>query len=259
MDRDETVTIAAQCFGVRIGVQCRRIDAQAVSNHLPMGYKLIDPVDKQHLFILAPEPHDDSLFSVKRWRSRKAVVPQKFSAALKTLQKQVHLCVAEHTSTHVFIHAGVILWKNRLIVFPGSSYAGKSTLVWALVQAGAVYYSDEYAVFDEDGYVHSFALPLNLRLEDGSRRMIRPAIIGTDRQYSDLIVFAKYRPGAVWNPHQVSPATAVMGLIKHSIAIRRNPELVIPVLKRVSLQSQSFMGVRGESEHFLYWLELTNR
>ncbi len=254
----DSITVAAQCFGVPIGVRCRRMDAEAVAAHLPLGYKLISPTENTHLFILATEPHDNALYSIKRGRSRRVSSAQSLGAALKSLQKEIHLCVAEHTSSHVFVHAGVILWKNHTIVFPGSSYAGKSTLVWAFVQAGAIYYSDEYAVFDEEGYVQPFALPISLRAADGNRRMVTPATVGSDRRRPDFILFAQYRAGAVWSARRMPPASAVMGLIQHSIAIRRHPELVIPVLKQVSLQAQAFVGVRGESEQLLQWIGLFN-
>ena len=45
---------------------------------------------------------------------------------------------------------------------PGHSFSGKSTLVAALVRAGAVYYSDEFAVLDPDGFVHPYAKALSL-------------------------------------------------------------------------------------------------
>jgi hypothetical protein len=43
------------------------------------------------------------------------------------------------------------------MVLPGKSFAGKTTLVAALVRAGAEYWSDEYAVLDANGDVHPYA------------------------------------------------------------------------------------------------------
>jgi hypothetical protein len=256
IDSSDLITIAAKCFDVVIEVRCRRIDVESVSTHLPLGHELISPTKTNHLFTFAPEPSNERLFSVKRGGSRKASAPQALASALKTLQKEIYLCVAEHAKDHVFIHAGVIVWKNHAVVFPGSSHAGKSTLVWALVQEGALYYSDEYAVFDKKGYVQPFTIPISLRLDDGGRRMVMPDIVGYGRRTPHLIVFARYQPAATWRPRQVSPASAMMQLIRHSIAIRSNPGLVIPVLKHVSMQSKTFTGVRGESEQILHWMEL---
>ena len=64
--------------------------------------------------------------------------------------------LAERARNRIFIHAGVVGWQGRAIVIPGRSFSGKSTLVAALLQAGATYYSDEFAVLDGRGYVHPF-------------------------------------------------------------------------------------------------------
>ena len=74
--------------------------------------------------------------------------------------------VAERAPDHLFVHAGVVGWEGRAIVMPGASFAGKTTLVQAWLEAGATYYSDEFAVLDRAGRVHPFARPLAIR--DGS-------------------------------------------------------------------------------------------
>ena len=45
--------------------------------------------------------------------------------------------VAEHAPDHLFVHAGVVGWNGRAIVMPGASFAGKTTLVQAWLEAGA--------------------------------------------------------------------------------------------------------------------------
>jgi hypothetical protein len=249
-----TVTIAAQCFGVSVGVQCRPEDAEAVSAHLPLGCTRISSTEAEHNFVFEVHRHSDTLFSVRRESSARDSAPQLFDSALKTLQKELHICIAEHATRHVFVHAGVVAWKNHLFLFPGFSHAGKSTLICSLVQAGALYYSDEYAVFDDYGRVYPFALPISLRLAGGGRHTIIPDNVGTSWRRPDIIIFARYRPGAIWRPQTLQPAAALLQLIRHSIAIRRNPALVLPVLKSVSIQCQTFVGTRGETNQLLEWM-----
>ncbi len=251
----DIVTVCATCFGVSIGVRCRSVDQKAVSSHLPLNSERVSSLAAEHVFSLEPHSEDETLFSIRRGSSLRAS-RQPLNSALKTLQKQLHICIAEHATSHAFVHAGVLAWKNRAVIFPGFSHAGKSTLVWSLVQAGAVYYSDEYAVFDESGYVCPFALPISLRLNHGERAIIMPDRTGSSPLQADLIVFTRYRPGAVWRPRPLGPAETMLQLIRHSIAIRRNPSLVLPVLKKISLQtrSQSFLGRRGDSLQLLQWL-----
>ena len=250
-----TVTITAQCFGVSVGVQCRPEDAEAVSAHLPLGCTRISSTEADHNFVFEVHRHNDTLFSVRRESSARDSAPQLFDSALKALQKELHICIAEHAPRHVFLHAGVVAWKNHIFLFPGFSHAGKSTLIWSFVQAGAVYYSDEYAVFDECGRVYPFALPISLRLAGGGRQTISPENVGTSWRRPDIIIFARYRPGAIWRPRLLQPAEGLLQLIRHSIAIRGNPALVLPVLKNVSLQCKNFVGMRGEAKQLLDWME----
>src|SRR6185295_10176403 len=79
------------------------------------------------------------------------------------LESHLRFGVAINTRRRLFVHAGVVGWHGRAIVIPGRSMSGKTTLVTALVRAGATYYSDEYAVFDMHGRVHPFPKPLSIR------------------------------------------------------------------------------------------------
>ena len=87
----------------------------------------------------------------------------KLTDAAQALAAHAEFVVAEHAPDHLFVHAGVVGWEGRAIVIPGSSFAGKTTLVQAWLEAGAAYYSDEFAVIDRDGHVHPFARPLAIR------------------------------------------------------------------------------------------------
>ena len=89
--------------------------------------------------------------------------------ALEALEDHLQLYVAEHAPRRVFVHAGVVGWRGKAIVIPGRTHTGKSTLVKALVEAGATYYSDEYAVLDKRGRVHPYARPLSMRPIGGGR------------------------------------------------------------------------------------------
>ena len=151
---------------------------QAVSAHLPLGCNPISPMEAAHRFIFEADPHIEGFYSVKRGLSAKAQAPaQPLEAALRTLQKELHICVAEHAT--IMRLSMQVLSRGRIasLFCPGFSHAGKSTLVWSLVQAGAVYYSDEYAIFDEHGSVYPFALPIGLRLNDGEQTIYNVPIM----------------------------------------------------------------------------------
>ena len=250
----ETLTIAIECLGVRMAVECGPTEAGVVSAHVPFGSTPASQADASHKFIFEADGQANELFRVRRCSPARALPWQPLSTALRTLQKELHICVAEYATTRVFIHAGVITWQNRTLVLPGFSHAGKSTLVWSLVQAGAVYYSDEYAVFDEHGDVHPFTLPISLRVIGGETRFVDPDRCGSGPVPPSVIAFAKFKPGAVWMPRSLSPAESMLQLVRHSIAIRRHPTIVFPILKTISLQTQAFIGRRGEAAQILEWL-----
>jgi hypothetical protein len=153
----DTVRLSSIFFGVPLDVQCRRVDSAAVREHLRFGCEeRPEGVRTKTTFALGTS--DGRLFSVLR-RSSVRASDLPLEAALHRLQKEVYVYVAEHSQDRVFIHAGVVAVDGKAVVLPGKSHAGKSTLVWALVRAGATYYSDEYAVFDRKGEVYLFRCP----------------------------------------------------------------------------------------------------
>jgi hypothetical protein len=60
--------------------------------------------------------------------------------AAEAVESWAQLTVATVAEGLVFVHVGVVGWRNRAIVIPGRSLSGKSTLVLELVGAGADYY-----------------------------------------------------------------------------------------------------------------------
>src|SRR3954454_6698789 len=83
--------------------------------------------------------------------------------ALVTVEGQMRSWVAVSAPDVIFIHAGAVGHDGGAVVLPGESFAGKTTLVAELVRRGATYFSDEFAVIDRDGLVHSFPKPLSIR------------------------------------------------------------------------------------------------
>jgi len=150
----------------------------------------------------------------------------------------VRILVAEHARSVVFVHAGVVGWRGRAIVLPGSSFAGKTTLVADLIRCGAEYFSDEYAVFDETGLVRSFPRKLWLRtsgpavdeqaisVEDlGGRVASAPAPV-------KCVVFTAFQADSKWEPQILTPGQGMMEILPQTIAIRQNTEFVIKILKK---------------------------
>jgi hypothetical protein len=175
--------------------------------------------------------------------------------AFDALERDVHFQVALTTRRRLFVHAGVVAWRGRAIVIPGKSGSGKSSLVAALVRAGATYYSDEYAVFDGRGRVHPYARPIALRAAGADERpsiRLTPEALGgragTRPLPVALVIATAYRPGSRWRPRLLSPAEGVLALIEHTVLARSRPGLALGTLQQVVATATTLRGARGEAE-----------
>jgi hypothetical protein len=172
---------------------------------------------------------------------------------LDRLGRELMVHVAEHSPERVFVHAGVVGWHGDALVLPGASFAGKTTLVAALVRAGATYYSDEYAVIDENGRVYPYARELQMR-EAGGIMQRAVAIdeidgcMGTGPRPVSRVVFTQYAEGAVWQPEPVSPGMAALEMMRHTIPVRRSPARVMESLARMMEAATALRSMRGEAE-----------
>jgi len=156
----------------------------------------------------------------------------------KVFDSLVRILVAEFTKDRLFLHAGVVGWHGKAIILPGNSFYGKTTFVAELVRNGAVYYSDEYAVLDADGLVHPFARPLSMRTHGKSivetatpvgeimgKTGETPLPVGT-------VFFTRHIPESTPNYEYLTPGQGVVEIIGQTIAIKRNTEFAINVLKK---------------------------
>ena len=164
--------------------------------------------------------------------------------------------VGEFNVDRVFIHAGVVGWKGKAILMPADSFQGKSTLVAELVRQGASYYSDDFAIFDEDGLVHPFPRPLSLRSQDGNFRTyeLTPEDLGggygNQALPVGLVLFTGYSASARWSPKIISPGAGVLELMKYALPLRRNPDFSLKVLNKIASRAIIASGRRGTAEKF---------
>lgn len=161
-----------------------------------------------------------------------------FDLALDFFIRMIRLKVSEFSIGKVFVHAGVVGWNGKAIVIPANSGAGKTTLVIELVRLGAEYYSDEYAVLDENGMLFPFTRDLSVRSAEkawnekdgvpvesfGGKRGTQPIPIGT-------VFITEYIPNSVWKPERLTIGNGILEAILHTIPLRVNAEFSLNVLK----------------------------
>ena len=89
--------------------------------------------------------------------------PQTVVPAVK---ERLRALAVERRSWLLTVHAGVVAFGDDCVLLPAAAGSGKTTLVAALVRAGATYFSDELAPLDPDTLAVA-AAPLALTIKDG--------------------------------------------------------------------------------------------
>ncbi len=175
--------------------------------------------------------------------------PVPVGQTLDLLLDDLQLSIALHARNEVFVHAGVVAYNGRAILLPGRSKAGKSTLVEALVRAGATYCSDEYARLTADGTIMAFARPLHQRTDSG-RRVIDPYTIGevADKPVRPgLVLFTRYTSGATFEPEIVAPAAAALELFDNTVIAEVQPKRATAAAARLARTTITVRSDRPEA------------
>ncbi len=177
---------------------------------------------------------------------------QNLGVLLLAFENHAQLLTACRARDCLFVHAGVVGWRGCAILIPGRTMAGKTTLVQAFVQAGARYYSDEFAVLDKEGRVHPYPVPLSIRGLDGRPGLKTPIAslggqAGIDPLPPGLIVVTRYRPKAERRPRALSPAQALLAMMDNTVAAQREPQFTMPILRQAVLKARAVKSTRGEA------------
>jgi len=254
-----TAGLAFRAYGVRVGVRVNRAESlDAVRDYLPPLWKHSPSPVVDRLYSLVIGGGDSLRPNVRRFNlvygdAARLDRSLELESVLRSLEWDIQHYVAEAAPRRVFVHAGVIGWRGRAVLIPGRSFSGKTTLVAELVRAGAVYYSDEYAVLDSKGRVHPYARPLSIRRGDGpeSERHSVESLGGFRGEQPlsvGLVVVTEYKSGARWRPRPLSAGQGALALLNNTVAIQKNPEAAFPVLKQVAAKAQILKGSRGEAK-----------
>ena len=162
------------------------------------------------------------------------------------------LAVAELSDEKLFVHAGVVGWKGKAILIPGKSHSGKTTLVKELVKCGATYYSDEFAILDEQGYVMAYPKPMSVREPGIVKQRDVPVEdiggkIGDKRLPVGLVVVSQYKKRAKWKPTALTPGNGLLAILDNTHSAQRAPERALEILRKVTESSRILNGNRGEA------------
>ena len=182
-------------------------------------------------------------------------VETSLQAAVCVVESWAQLTVATLAKELVFVHAGVVGWRNRAIVMPGRSLSGKSTLVLALAEAGADYYSDEYAIFDSEGRVHPYWRLPKLRAafaQQAASSLLGGVLSGPPPIPIPLgwVLISRYEAESRWQPRRLTCGATLLGLLDNTVPLRLRPEQSVRTLAKAVVNAQGFEGMRGEATAF---------
>jgi uncharacterized protein (UPF0276 family) len=141
------------------------------------------------------------------------------------------------------VHAGVVAFGDRCVLFPAAAGSGKTTLTAALIRAGATYFSDEIALLAR-GTLAVVPVPLSLTVKDGSvapLRLLYPELDSLTTHVREdhvrvrylppplaslppggvsaavrWIVFPQYAPGSATSLHQLDRPEALRRMLGES-------------------------------------------
>ncbi|HVE55178.1 MAG TPA: hypothetical protein VNB22_00010 [Pyrinomonadaceae bacterium] len=251
---DFTHQFNIESFGVKIGFSTNSAEAlkavkAAVKIYLPGCFTEIEETGTDHNFLFVWHKSErDTLYK----NGEKIMDRERRETSVESVASHIRLTVAEFAVGRVFIHAGVIAWKGKAVVMPGRSFHGKTSLTVALVKRGAVYYSDEYAILDAEGFLHPFPKMLSVRGEINDYKQIDypvekfGGVAGTEKIRVRLVLVCEYKEKARWNPKILSPAKGIIEIIQHTIPIRHNPQFTLEVLNKVASDAVIVKSKRGD-------------
>ena len=240
-------------YGLRVGIRTTGELGHDVTEHLPEGARRVSIRAVDRLYsIIDGGAASGARRGVRRYHllyadARLCARTLERADLHAALESDLEKFVAASSRQKLFVHAGVVGYRGRAVVLPGKSHAGKSTLVAALLRAGASYYSDEYAVFDAEGRVRPFRSWLSMRAGE-ERFRVTPAPEDRLPLEVGLVANVTYHPGASFAPRSLTPGRALLTLLANTVAARTRPKSALSILHTAVAHAHAIESPRGEAD-----------
>lgn len=248
-------SFAFESYGVKFRVDCNRKRSlerarNVVTDVLVGQVTEIDPDAAEHRFVIR-RTDDDRYLELDGEHLNANPNSRGFHHYLSA---RVRLLVASNSKKFVFLHAGVVGWKGKCVLFPADSHEGKTTLVAALIAKGAVYYSDDYAIIDADGLVHPFPRKLSIRdrKTPGKWKDVKAdafaAATGRDPLPIGSVFITRYSADAKWKPKRLTTGLGIMEIIPFNISLQKNPKNSLTTIRKAIENAILFKSFRPDVE-----------
>ena len=259
--REHPVTRSVlQAFGARVALSCDAPDLLSViRSAFPSadGGSFLEPagnLDPDVSYFLEAVPGGRELRFAREGSELARGAPD---LVVRSLIDTLHFDVALHARQASFLHASVVRWRHRLLVFPGRSRAGKSSIAASLCARGAIYYSDEFAPIDDLGRVMPYPKSISLReglRPSGPSTVVHPA--GDGVAPADAVIFTSYQPNAHFQPLEIGFEAAALALIDNAVVAMPKPhQAAAAVARMLAHRPRLAQSARGEVEEFVEALD----
>ncbi len=248
--------IAIVSYGVKIGI---RVNSREVLSRIfrffPPYWKLAASNKVEHLLSVIVGNGENQASDLYR-DNEKVNYFNDLESVLSNLESAIRSIISEHAVGKVFIHAGVVGWENRALVFPGRSHCGKSTLIRELVKMGAIYYSDEFAVLDKKGLVHPYPKYISIREKwlPGSQIDYPIEAFGGVQGKKPLkpkkFIFAIYGEDSSFKIEELTRGNGILELLKHTCCTHQNPAQTLNFFEKATEDAKFFQAKRCEADQF---------
>jgi hypothetical protein len=237
-------------YGVPIAIRASHAEViDAARAYMPPGAQPFEGGEVQRRFEIVRE--SDGTYTLSK-DGKIQGEGMNLELSILMLDTELRLFIARKAPEAIFVHAGVVAHNGKAIVLPGLSFAGKTSLVAALVRAGATYYSDEFAVLDGDGRVRPYAKPLSIR----DKNLIQVdthvdsigGVAGDEPLPIGLIAVTSYKPGGKWNPKRLTAGEGAIAMLANTVPARERPAESLSAIKKAIAGAVFLESERGEAD-----------
>lgn len=170
--------------------------------------------------------------------------------SLLRFESDFGLYVAEKLDGFVAVHSALIVVGEAVVIVPGVSHRGKSTLALAVKKMGFRVLSDEYTLIDgETGLVAGWSRPLRQRHSDGTISRITLDVDNGNYQPTHVLDVS-YQAGVAktLDIEPIPAADVAFSLLGNTVCAQSRPEESLRATASVARAVKGYRGTRGEAE-----------
>lgn len=178
-------------------------------------------------------------------------------ASLAAFESQFGLYVVEKVRGFVAIHAALVRIRQHVLLIPGSSGQGKSTLARTALGRGHQVLTDEFCLVEsETGLVSGWPRPIRERLVGGGIKRI--PIDASDPVHPTHVIVTSFSADEHvegMNLEEITGGQVALDLLANTVCAQSRPEESFQAGVMLARRVQGFSGTRGEAEEALAHLE----